>query len=288
MSAANPAWMRLRSGRRLDLFNPRPDAWTDEDLASRLCRTYRWSSDTQWERPLSVAQHSLTVLHLREDAADKKLSPAERLRELLHDADEALLHFDAIAPVKHCLGAGYDELVGNLRRAIRVRYDLLPWTRDAYAAHKQAGRLAAATEARHVVGWSEAEIHSTLGLTAEPLVADPLPGQARLAPWEPWPARLSARLFLDTLMALQQEIVDLGADAPLVVLPPDNGDERSAAGRSLDPTIVLIEGGCETVEGQIVKGVRDANRDWDLDNVFTVPTDEGERVNGWACVTEIV
>ena len=27
------AWILLKSGRRLDLLDPRPDAWTDKDLA---------------------------------------------------------------------------------------------------------------------------------------------------------------------------------------------------------------------------------------------------------------
>ncbi len=58
------AWMLMPSGRRLDLLNPHPGDWTDDDLAIRLSRTYRWCSDTRWDRPLSVAQHSLTVLRL--------------------------------------------------------------------------------------------------------------------------------------------------------------------------------------------------------------------------------
>lgn len=56
------AWMLLPSGQRLDLLDPHPCAWTDEDLVIRLSRTHRWCSDTRWKRPLSVAQHSLTVL----------------------------------------------------------------------------------------------------------------------------------------------------------------------------------------------------------------------------------
>ena len=73
------AWTLLPSGQRLDLLNPHPCAWTDEDLAVRLSRTHRWCSDTRWERPLSVAQHSLTVLHLRQAAFPRPLTPGERL-----------------------------------------------------------------------------------------------------------------------------------------------------------------------------------------------------------------
>jgi hypothetical protein len=39
---ANRAWVLLPSGRRLDLLNPDPQAWTDHDLAVGLSRTYRW------------------------------------------------------------------------------------------------------------------------------------------------------------------------------------------------------------------------------------------------------
>jgi hypothetical protein len=56
------AWVLLPSGRRLNLLAPDPDAWTDRDLAIGLSRTYRWSGYSAWSLPLSVAQHSLTVL----------------------------------------------------------------------------------------------------------------------------------------------------------------------------------------------------------------------------------
>ncbi|MGH6677270.1 MAG: phosphohydrolase, partial [Xanthobacteraceae bacterium] len=35
------AWVRLLSGKRLDLLNPTPFDWEDEDLALGLARTYR-------------------------------------------------------------------------------------------------------------------------------------------------------------------------------------------------------------------------------------------------------
>ena len=43
------AWVLLPSGRRLNLLDPDPDpypypdAWTDEDLAIGLSRTYHWA-----------------------------------------------------------------------------------------------------------------------------------------------------------------------------------------------------------------------------------------------------
>ena len=80
------AFVLLKSGKRLDLLNPHPDAWTNADLATGLSRTYRWGGYSKWDLPLSVAQHSLTVLALRE--AEGPLTAREALRELLHDATE--------------------------------------------------------------------------------------------------------------------------------------------------------------------------------------------------------
>ncbi len=60
------AFVHLKSRRRLDPLNPDPQAWTDEDLAAGLARTPRWAVHRKWEHSLSVAQHSLTVLALRE------------------------------------------------------------------------------------------------------------------------------------------------------------------------------------------------------------------------------
>src|SRR5580765_568733 len=46
--SSSRAWMRLPSGRHLDLMNPSPDDWTDEDLAVRLARTFRWGGESRW------------------------------------------------------------------------------------------------------------------------------------------------------------------------------------------------------------------------------------------------
>ena len=51
------AWVRLPSGKRLDLLNPTPFDWDDRDLALGLARTYRWGGHSAWPLPLSVAQH---------------------------------------------------------------------------------------------------------------------------------------------------------------------------------------------------------------------------------------
>src|ERR1700739_1359750 len=95
------AWVRLPSGKRLNLLDPTPFDWDDEDLALGLARTYRWGGHSAWPLPLSVAQHSLTVLTLcRQSAGSSGLAAVAELRELLHDADEGLLGFDCISPLK--------------------------------------------------------------------------------------------------------------------------------------------------------------------------------------------
>ena len=285
----NHAWVLLPSGRHLDLLVPHPCAWTDRDLAVRLSRTCRWCSDTRWANPLSVAQHSLTVLHLRRAAAAQPLTPAEQLRELLHDAEEALVNHDVPTPLKPLLGDGYRTMIMGLRRAIDDRYDLPRWNRASHTAHKHADRLAAASEAHHVVGWPEAEVRTRLGITLSPLSDDPLPPQAALQPWEPWPAPLAARLFQERLEQLQRDT--LGADDVMEVaalLPGSMG--LPGVGPGEHPTFVLVEGGGATVEGQVVKGLRDEHGTWDFDNMFTVQTEDGElvKVRGWNCITEVV
>ena len=58
------AWILLPSGKQLDLLDPDSDpcAWTEDDLAIGLSRTYRWAGYSAWDLPLSAAQHSLAVL----------------------------------------------------------------------------------------------------------------------------------------------------------------------------------------------------------------------------------
>lgn len=201
---ADRAWTLLPSGNRLNLLAPEPQSWTDRDLAIGLSRTYRWGGYSAWELPLSVAQHSLTVLALRRRASSTPLEPAEAMRELLHDAIEALMGgWDPITPLKPHLGEGYARLAARLQAAVDARYQLPPWDAAGYAAHKRADRLAAASEALHVTGWSRDELRSELGIDAEPLETDPLAGQAATRPWEPWAPRLAEDRFLQELQSLQ-------------------------------------------------------------------------------------
>ncbi|MES2756712.1 MAG: phosphohydrolase [Pseudomonadota bacterium] len=200
------AWVRMPSGKRLDLLNPTPGDWEDEDLALGLARTYRWGGHSAWPLPLSVAQHSITVMLLRRAAAPAPLAPLAELRELLHDAEEGLLGFDCISVLKPFLGDGFRDLTTRLDRAVFLRYGLPAWTPDEHAVHKRADRLAAASEAVHVVGWSAHEVLHTLKITVPPLEKDPLAevygGQA----WEPWPPGLARDRFLAELNRLKAHI----------------------------------------------------------------------------------
>ncbi len=196
------AWVRLPSGRRLDLLDPTPFDWADEDLALGLARTYRWGGHSAGTLPLSVAQHSLLVLALRRARSPTGLSDAAARRELLHDADEGLLGFDPISPLKPFLGPGYAALAARLQAAISQRYALETWGIADRRAHKQADRIAAASEAIHVVGWSRDEVRRVLRIAERPVEADPLASWFGTPAWEPWDAAQAAERFLAVLNSL--------------------------------------------------------------------------------------
>ena len=198
------AFMLFRSGGRLDLLNPRFDCWTDEDLAHNLARISRWGGATRWREPLSVAQHCLLVLQSREQ--DEVLTPREALRELLHDASEGLLGWDPIGPLKPHLGEPFRKLEQRLEAVVGERNASPAWDAAAYRRHKAADRLAAASEACHVVGWSREDMRDALGILCESLEDDPLP-MPGLEPWEPWPPRLAEPMFLHRLLDLQATAV---------------------------------------------------------------------------------
>jgi hypothetical protein len=193
------AWVRLPSGKRLDLLNPTPFDWENEDLALGLARTYRWGGHSAWPLPLSVAQHSLTVLALRRQQEPTGLAPHAELRELLHDADEGLLGFDPLSVLKPFLGDAFAALTHRLQDAIFLRYGISYWNEQEKIAHKYADRLAAASEALHVVGWSVEEIRAVLKIPYKPLQEDPLQKVYGDEAWRPWAPELAAERFLQEL-----------------------------------------------------------------------------------------
>lgn len=206
MNQRTRAWVRMPSGRRLDLLDPTPFDWEDSDLALGLARTYRWGGHSAWPLPLSVAQHSISVMLLRRSLSATPISPIAQLRELLHDAEEGLMGFDAISVIKPFLGDGFRQLAVRLEAAVFLRYGLPKWTTKEHALHKRADRLAAASEAVHVAGWTPAEVRNTLKISAQPLDVDPLFGVFGGNPWEPWPPDLACERFLSELQRLKQAI----------------------------------------------------------------------------------
>ena len=195
----------MPSGKRLDLLDPTPFDWEDADLALGLARTYRWGGHSAWPLPLSVAQHSITVMLLRQAMAPAQ-APIEQLRELLHDAEEGLLGFDAISVIKPFLGDGFRALTQRLEHAVFLRYALPAWTAVEHKRHKQADRIAAASEAVHVAGWSQQEVHNTLKIRSQVLADDPLAARYGGKPWEPWSPKVAAERFLEELDRLQKSI----------------------------------------------------------------------------------
>ena len=307
------AYIRLQSGRKLDLLDPQPAAWTDADLAVGLSRTYRWGGHSVWDLPLSVAQHSLLVLVLRQQMQPHEpLTPGQALREILHDAEEALMGgFDPVSPLRPHLGDEFQALAERLRSAVSARYRLPPWEDDDLVLHKRADRLAAASEAVHVAGWSPEEARNTLGIPLAPLRYDPLPLLNGLRPWEPWPPKRAASLFLITLRQLlaatcldapadltvaierEQRLAELGA--AFQRLPPGTRARcpHPLNGNSLTDVWAVVETNDiqqQTIEGVVVGGERDDDGGWDLGGEFTVFTDEEQmiKVQGWGCTVEIL
>lgn len=199
-SSTQRAWVRLPSGRRIDLNNPTFADIDDTDLALGLARTFRWGGHSRWPLPMSVAQHSLLVLQIRR--GQSTLSPNAQLRELLHDAEEGLLGFDPISPLKPLLGDGFLALMDRMQKVLFAKYGLPWWTTQEKARHKKADILAAASEAIHVAGWERDEVRSVLGIDIAPLEADPLCTLYGGTPWEPWPVDVCVERFLHELHQL--------------------------------------------------------------------------------------
>ena len=103
--------------------------------------------------------------------------------------------------------------------AVDIRYRLPAWDEDGYRSHKAADRLAAASEAFHVVGWSRASIRDDLRITIEPVAEDPLAGTVGFAAWEPWPASYAAERFLNALHHLTSDMA--GSPDPACKAEPD-------------------------------------------------------------------
>ncbi len=120
--------------------------------------------------------------------------------------------FDPIAPLRPHLGPEFAKLDSRLQAAVDRRYELPAWDQTSYRLHKYVDRLAAASEAYHVVGWSGDEIETTLSVGLGPLDEDPLWPLAGMQPWEPWPPALAQAAFSQRL---RQLLIKADVDAAL-------------------------------------------------------------------------
>jgi hypothetical protein len=119
--------------------------------------------------------------------------------ELLHDAEEGLLGFDPISPLKPFLGERFLNLMEQMQKVIFAKYGLSWWTKEEKAKHKKSDILAAACEAVHVAGWSQEEVRTVLNIQVAPLVDDPLVAVYGGVPWEPWTTDVANTRFLQEL-----------------------------------------------------------------------------------------
>ena len=186
-------WQRMLSGRRLNLVEPSPMDIEIEDIAIGLARNARWNGQTKGPHAWSVAQHSDLVVEIvrreRPRASARLLMAAK-----LHDASEYVTH-DLITPLKAAVGEVFKEVETRLMRAIHIRFGLPPvLTSEFRTLIKRADRIAAATEAVQLAGFSEAECRSYLKFKEKPMKS------AKLVPL---PVAEAERKFLEGFRKLE-------------------------------------------------------------------------------------
>lgn len=161
-------WQRMLSGRRLNLVEPSPLDIEIEDIALGLARNTRWNGQTRGAHGWSVAQHSdLTVEIVRR--LKPRASASLLMATKLHDASEYVTH-DLITPLKAVVGDVFKEVERRLTGAIYMRFGLKPTLSPAdRALIKKADRIAAATEAVQLAGFTAAECRSVLSFAEKPL-----------------------------------------------------------------------------------------------------------------------
>jgi 5'-deoxynucleotidase YfbR-like HD superfamily hydrolase len=161
-------WQRMLSGRRLNLIEPSPLDIEIADIALGLSRNTRWNGQTIGPHAWSIAQHSDLVVEIVRRL--KPRAPASLLMAAkLHDASEYVTH-DLITPLKAVVGDVFKEVEKGLTRAIHIRFGLpalLPAAETALI--KRADRVAAATEAVQLAGFSEIECRTVLNFREKPL-----------------------------------------------------------------------------------------------------------------------
>jgi 5'-deoxynucleotidase YfbR-like HD superfamily hydrolase len=168
-----------------------------EDIALGLARNTRWNGQTQGFHAWSVAQHSDFVVDILR-RLQPKATPDILMAAKLHDASEYVTH-DLITPFKAVVGDVFKEVEKRLLQAIRLRFGLsavLPASTEALV--KNADKIAAATEAVQLAGFSNVEVRTVLGLSEKPLSGVEL---------VPVPVAEAEKAFLDGFRALEAAMV---------------------------------------------------------------------------------
>lgn len=110
------SWLQTYTGRRIELFDPRPEQIDIEDIAHALAHECRYAGHVK--EFYSVAQHSVIVSRLCE--------PQDALWGLLHDGAEAYLG-DVVKPLKVTGAfAAFREMEMRMQLAICSRFGLPP------------------------------------------------------------------------------------------------------------------------------------------------------------------
>ncbi|MEO9969947.1 MAG: HD family hydrolase [Hyphomonadaceae bacterium] len=194
--ASSRAWQRMLSGRRLDLIDPSPLDIEIEDIAHGLARVARWNGQTIGAHAFSVAQHSVIVEELCIQCSPK-LTSAERLTALLHDAPEYVIG-DMISPFKTVLGDSYKGVEERLEHAVHLRFGLPAITPPKLKKLiKRADLICAWFEAVQLAGFSKTEANRLFG-------KPPVDIDLELVPE---PVSLAQTRFLDRHEALLVDMV---------------------------------------------------------------------------------
>jgi 5'-deoxynucleotidase YfbR-like HD superfamily hydrolase len=195
-AADTRVWLRMLSGRRLDLIDPSPFDIEIADIAHGLARVARWNGQTRGAHIFSVAQHTLLVEAVMR-AQTPRIDTRLRLAALLHDAPEYVIG-DMISPFKAVLGGDYKLVEQRLLSAIHIRFGLPAVLGTELTKQiKNADRGAAYLEATILAGFAEAEARRLFG-------RDPgLPNSVRDDYLTPWSAAKAEKRFLARFNALQ-------------------------------------------------------------------------------------
>ena len=136
------AWLQTYTGIPFDLFDPKPELVSIEDIAHSLAQQCRFGGHT--ERFYSVAQHSVACAAL---LCREGYSVDILLQALLHDAAEAYC-VDVPRPLKREL-SGYSAIESRVWKAVAAAFNLpeelhpiVKWADNEVLAHEAQLHLA--------------------------------------------------------------------------------------------------------------------------------------------------